>query len=203
MGGYFLEHANFEAANSLKTPEHIAPVWYFTPYYAMLRAVPSFLGSQFPGVAVMGAAVLILFFMPWIDRNPVKSMRYRGPLYSVLLTAFASAFLVLGWLGVKPPSPLLSEWAFRLTEVYFLFFAISWLYSDSSRGRQGWINCAAITFGVLVLIDAARFSVMGDLVEALHYKMFLVPGGLVAAMLLLPAYTRWNDPKPVPERVTH
>jgi ubiquinol-cytochrome c reductase cytochrome b subunit len=203
MGGYFLEHANFEAANSLKTPEHIAPVWYFTPFYAMLRAVPSFFGSQFPGVAVMGAAVVILFFMPWIDRHPVKSLRYRGPLYTLLLLVFAASFLVLGWLGVKPPSTVLSEWAFRLTEVYFLFFAISWIYSTVGRPRGAWLVCAATTLGVLVLVDAARFAVMGELVTRFHYLMFLVPGGMVAALLLLPAYTGWNDPRPVPERVTH
>jgi ubiquinol-cytochrome c reductase cytochrome b subunit len=203
MGGYFLEHANFEAANSLKTPEHIAPVWYFTPFYAMLRAVPSFFGSQFPGVAVMGAAVVILFFMPWIDRHPVKSLRYRGPLYTVLLLAFAAAFMVLGWLGVKPVSIELQEWAFRLTEVYFLFFAISWIYSTTGRPRGSWLMCAGVTLGALLLVDAARFAVMGELVKAFHYQMFLVPGGMVAALLLLPAYTRWNDPRPVPERVTH
>ena len=78
-GGYFLERDNFIPANPLQTPEHIAPVWYFTPYYAMLRAVPSFLQSQFWGVLVMGAAVVILFFMPWLDRGRVKSIRYRGP----------------------------------------------------------------------------------------------------------------------------
>ena len=78
MGGYFLEANNFIPADPLKTPEHIAPVWYFTPYYAMLRAVPSFLGSQFWGVIVMGAAVMIFFALPWLDRGAVKSIRYRG-----------------------------------------------------------------------------------------------------------------------------
>src|SRR5438128_2170291 len=78
VGGYFIESNNFIPANPLQTPEHIAPVWYFTPYYAMLRAVPSFLNSQFWGVLVMGAAVIILFFLPWLDRGGVKSIRYRG-----------------------------------------------------------------------------------------------------------------------------
>ncbi len=84
MGGYFLEANNFIPADPLKTPEHIAPVWYFTPYYAMLRAVPSFLGSQFWGVLVMGAAVMIFFALPWLDRGAVKSIRYRGTLYKAL-----------------------------------------------------------------------------------------------------------------------
>src|SRR6184192_1319560 len=74
VGGYFLEYNNFIPADPLKTPEHIAPVWYFTPYYAMLRAVPPLFGSQFWGVLVMAIAVLIFFFMPWLDRGPVKSI---------------------------------------------------------------------------------------------------------------------------------
>ena len=102
MGGYFLEDNNFIPADPLKTPEHIAPVWYFTPYYAMLRAVPSFLGSQFWGVIVMGIAVLIFFALPWLDRGTVKSIRYRGPLYKAWLAAFVVSFLILGYLGVVP-----------------------------------------------------------------------------------------------------
>ena len=91
MGGYFLEANNFIPANPLQTPEHIAPVWYFTPYYAMLRAVPSFLGTQFWGVMVMGAAVMIFFLLPWLDRGKVKSIRYRGTLYKSWLAAFVIA----------------------------------------------------------------------------------------------------------------
>ena len=102
MGGYFLEANNFIPADPLKTPEHIAPVWYFTPYYAMLRAVPSFLDSQFWGVLVMGAAVLIFFALPWLDRGAVKSIRYRGTLYKVWLALFVVSFLILGYLGVVP-----------------------------------------------------------------------------------------------------
>jgi ubiquinol-cytochrome c reductase cytochrome b subunit len=88
MGGYFLEYNNFVPADPLKTPEHIAPVWYFTPYYAMLRAVPSFLGSQFWGVIVMGASVVIFFAMPWLDRGAVKSIRYSGTLFKAWLAVF-------------------------------------------------------------------------------------------------------------------
>ncbi|MCP4127623.1 MAG: cytochrome b, partial [Gammaproteobacteria bacterium] len=76
MGGYFIEHPNFEPANPLKTPDHIAPVWYFTPFYAILRAVPSIAGSAFPGVIAMFGSILIMFFLPWLDRSPVKSVRY-------------------------------------------------------------------------------------------------------------------------------
>jgi ubiquinol-cytochrome c reductase cytochrome b subunit len=101
MGGYFLEYNNFIPADPLKTPEHIAPVWYFTPYYSILRAVPPLFNSQFPGVLAMGIATLILFFLPWLDRSPVKSIRYRGALYKSALAIFVVTFLVLGYLGTK------------------------------------------------------------------------------------------------------
>jgi ubiquinol-cytochrome c reductase cytochrome b subunit len=102
LGGYFLEYNNFIPADPLKTPPHIAPVWYFTPYYAMLRAVPAMFGSQFPGVVVMGAAVLIFFALPWLDRGKVKSIRYRGPKFKAALAGFIVSFVILGWLGVEP-----------------------------------------------------------------------------------------------------
>ena len=100
MGGYFLEYNNFLPADPLQTPAHIAPVWYFTPFYAMLRAVPAMFGSQFAGVAVMGAGVIILFFLPWLDKSPVKSIRYKGPIFRAALAIFVVSFLVLGYLGV-------------------------------------------------------------------------------------------------------
>ncbi len=100
MGGYFLEYNNFLPADPLQTPAHIAPVWYFTPFYAMLRAVPALFGSQFAGVAVMGAGVIILFFLPWLDKSPVKSIRYKGPIFRTALAIFVFSFLVLGYLGV-------------------------------------------------------------------------------------------------------
>src|SRR3954463_13788088 len=102
MGGYFLEANNFIPADPLKTPAHIAPVWYFTPYYAMLRAVPPVFNSQFPGVAIMGIAVLIFFALPWLDRGRVKSIRYRGGKYRAWFTALVISFLILGYLGVEP-----------------------------------------------------------------------------------------------------
>jgi ubiquinol-cytochrome c reductase cytochrome b subunit len=149
MGGYFLEANNFIPANPLLTPVHIAPVWYFTPYYAMLRAVPSVLGSQFPGVAVMGAAVMILFLLPWLDRGAVKSIRYRGPKYKMWLTAFVISFLVLGYLGVVPTTvwgqmPKIFPFdgievatlvARILTTVYFLFFILMPWYTRSDKEK--------------------------------------------------------------------
>lgn len=136
MGGYFLEYNNFVPADPLVTPAHIAPVWYFTPYYSILRAVPPILNSQFPGVAAMGAATLILFFLPWLDRSPVKSVRYRGPLYKLALGIFVVTFLLLGYLGTQPTNVWGQagewlgnvEWATVVarigTVLYFAFFIL-------------------------------------------------------------------------------
>jgi ubiquinol-cytochrome c reductase cytochrome b subunit len=137
MGGYFLEYNNFIPADPLKTPAHIAPVWYFTPYYAMLRAVPAFAGTQVWGVLVMGAGVLIFFLMPWLDRSPVRSIRYKGPYYKIALALFVVSFLILGWLGTQPTDFLGkvggTETAVILarlfTLLYFLFFVLMPWYS--------------------------------------------------------------------------
>ena len=124
LGGLFLEAANFEPANPLLTPEHIAPVWYFTPYYAMLRAVPAFFGTQVWGVLVMFGAIVLLFFVPWLDRAPVKSIRYRGPIYKVALMLFAAVFLMLGYCGMKPPEQPFKAMSVIGTIYYFAFFLL-------------------------------------------------------------------------------
>jgi ubiquinol-cytochrome c reductase cytochrome b subunit len=105
MGGFFIEHPNFEPANPLKTPAHIAPVWYFTPFYAILRAVPAMAGSAFPGVMAMGASIVVFFFLPWLDRSPVKSWRYKGPIFKGMIWMFVVVFIVLGYLGTQPSTP--------------------------------------------------------------------------------------------------
>jgi ubiquinol-cytochrome c reductase cytochrome b subunit len=135
FGGLFLEPPNFEPANPLKTPEHIAPVWYFTPFYAMLRAVPPMFGSQFPGVVVMFAAILVLFFLPWLDRSPVKSSRYKGPLFRIAIAIFVVTFVVLGWLGMKPATDTLTLLARIFTAIYFLFFFLMPWYSKIDRTK--------------------------------------------------------------------
>ncbi|MBF0472065.1 MAG: cytochrome b N-terminal domain-containing protein, partial [Gammaproteobacteria bacterium] len=125
MGGLFIEHPNFEPANALKTPEHIAPVWYFTPFYAMLRAIPPIAGSQFPGVVVMFGAIAILFVLPWMDRSPVKSIRYKGILSKINLAMFAVSFVVLAWLGMQASTPAKTVLAQIFTALYFAcFFAL-------------------------------------------------------------------------------
>jgi ubiquinol-cytochrome c reductase cytochrome b subunit len=148
MGGYFLEHNNFIPADPLQTPQHIAPVWYFTPYYSILRAVPPIFNSQFPGVLAMGVSVIIFFFLPWLDRSPAKSIRYRGPLFKTWLTVFVVVFVILGYLGVKPttvwgqfsdPWGILdtkdvATWVARVcTIVYFLFFFLMPWYTARDR----------------------------------------------------------------------
>jgi ubiquinol-cytochrome c reductase cytochrome b subunit len=132
VNGLFLEHANFEPADPLKTPEHIAPVWYFTPFYAILRAVPSKTG----GVMLMGLAILVLFLVPWLDRSPVKSIRYRGWICKVALGLFAVSFVALGYLGLKPPSPAYMLAAQIFSAVYFAFFILMPWYTRWDRPRQ-------------------------------------------------------------------
>ncbi len=131
MGGYFLEKSNFEQANALKTPEHIAPVWYFTPFYAILRAIP----DKLLGVMAMGAAIAVLFVLPWLDRSPVKSMRYKGWLSRVWLLLFCVSLVALGVLGVLPPSPgraLLSQ---ACTFLYFAYFILMPFYTRMERTK--------------------------------------------------------------------
>lgn len=167
MGGYFLEYNNFIPADPLKTPPHIAPVWYFTPYYSMLRATTDFMvnvfvvvialaaiftfiksrlsffskvavvvaalvaclllkvfDAKFWGVVVMGAAVIILFFLPWLDKSPVRSIRYRPGWHKWVYGVFVVFFFVLGYLGIQPPSPLGTLAAQVMTLYYFGFFLL-------------------------------------------------------------------------------
>jgi ubiquinol-cytochrome c reductase cytochrome b subunit len=145
MGGYFIEANNFVPANPMVTPAHIAPVWYFTPYYSILRAVPPIFNSQFPGVAAMGLSVMVFALLPWLDKSPVKSIRYRGTLYKKWLAAFVVSFLILGYLGTVPSNiwgqfgPWLGG-ADRATVVarifmviYFSFFALMPWYTKKDK----------------------------------------------------------------------
>ncbi|MDO5769348.1 MAG: cytochrome bc complex cytochrome b subunit [Psychrobacter sp.] len=131
-GGYFLEPPNFEGANALKTPAHIAPVWYYTPFYAILRAVPSKLG----GVIAMGGAIVVLFLLPWLDRSPVRSIRYKGTLSKIALTIFAISFLILGYLGATPATPTATILARICTILYFLFFLLMPIYTAIEKCKQ-------------------------------------------------------------------
>jgi ubiquinol-cytochrome c reductase cytochrome b subunit len=133
--GLFIEAPNFEPANPLKTPEHIAPVWYFTPFYAMLRAVPPMLNSQFPGVVVMFAAIIVLFFLPWLDRSPVKSVRYKGPIFKIAVAIFVVTFVMLAWLGMQASTPAKTLLAQIFTALYFAFFLLMPFYSKMDKTK--------------------------------------------------------------------
>lgn len=135
-GGYFIEANNFFPADPLQTPLHIAPVWYFTPFYSILRAVtyPLFgIDAKFWGVVAMGASAIIFVFLPWLDRSPVKSIRYRGPIYKSFLAAFLVSFFTLGYLGVLPPTPARTLVSQLCAMVYFAFFLLMPVYSSIDK----------------------------------------------------------------------
>jgi len=138
MGGYFLEYANFTEADNLKTPEHIAPVWYFTPFYSMLRAVtyPLFgLDAKFWGLVVMAAAIAILFVVPWLDKSPVKSMRYKGWYSRIALMIFVVSFIILGVLGVWSPTDSRAKLAQLCTVLYFAYFIFMPWYTRTEQTK--------------------------------------------------------------------
>jgi ubiquinol-cytochrome c reductase cytochrome b subunit len=126
FGGWFLEKDNFIPADPLKTPEHIVPLWYFTPFYAILRAVP----DKFGGVIGMGAAIVMLFLLPWLDRSSVRSTRYKGTYWRVALTVFVISFVALGYLGTQPATPTATMFARIFTVLYFAFFLLMPWYSS-------------------------------------------------------------------------
>ena len=178
MGGYFLEYNNFIPADPLKTPPHIAPVWYFTPYYSMLRAITSnflpvlwvfaavllgllfirsksakvkgiavavavilalgfyFIDAKFWGVVVMGGAVVVMVFLPWLDQSPVKSIRYRPGFHKTIIGIFVVAFLILGYLGIQPPTPLYEKVSQFCTLLYFAFFLAMPIWSQIGTFKQ-------------------------------------------------------------------
>jgi ubiquinol-cytochrome c reductase cytochrome b subunit len=146
MGGWFLEHDNFIPANNLATPAHIKPVWYFTPFYAILRMIPSFFGTAVWGVLAMFGAIALLFALPWIDAGKVKSVRYRGTGFKVALGLFALSFILLGAVGAGVTAEVIPEWFGDVdvtlwenlfgrlwTLVYFGYFVFLWFYT-----RLGW-----------------------------------------------------------------
>jgi ubiquinol-cytochrome c reductase cytochrome b subunit len=127
LGGYVLEYNNFIPADPLRTPTHIAPVWYFTPFYSILRAnTINFLwiDAKIWGVIFMGLAVMILFLLPWLDRSPVKSIRYKGPIFKFALALFAVTFVVLGYFGTQPVTDVGTIISQICSVIYFLFFIL-------------------------------------------------------------------------------
>ncbi|MCX7180569.1 MAG: cytochrome b N-terminal domain-containing protein, partial [Proteobacteria bacterium] len=136
FGGYFLEYNNFFPADPLVTPPHIAPVWYFTPFYSMLRAVTVnffWIDAKFWGVVAMGGGVVILLFLPWLDRSPVKSIRYKGPIFKTAVAIFVVCFFVLGYLGMLAPTPMRTLLSQICTVLYFGFFILMPIYSQLDK----------------------------------------------------------------------
>lgn len=131
MKGYFLEHANFLPANPMATPEHIAPVWYFTPFYAILRAIP----DKLIGVIAMGVSIAVFFFLPWLDKSPVKSMRYRGWYSRTALILFIIVFLILGYLGAVSVTPGRKLLARVCTFLYFAYFLLMPFYTRRDKDK--------------------------------------------------------------------
>ena len=131
FGGYFLEAPNFEPADPMRTPEHIAPVWYFTPFYSILRAVPDKLG----GVIAMGGSIVVLFILPWLDRGEVKSIRYRSGIFKFALVLFVISFIALGILGTRPATPTATIFARLFSAIYFLFFLSLPFYSTKEKTK--------------------------------------------------------------------
>ncbi|MGP8290520.1 cytochrome b [Vreelandella zhanjiangensis] len=137
-GGYFIEQPNFEPANPLQTSDHIAPVWYFTPFYAILRAINfSIFGldARFLGVIFMGGAIAVLFVVPWLDRSPVRSMRYKGWLSKLMLGLFVASFVALGVLGVLPSTPVRTHLAQLFTVTYFAYFLLMPIYTRLEKTK--------------------------------------------------------------------
>ena len=131
MNGFFLEGPNFEAANPLKTPEHIFPVWYFTPFYAILRAIP----DKLIGVAAMGASIVVLALLPWIDRGRVKSVRYRCGFHKWNIAGFVVTFVLLGWVGATPQTDMKTIISQICTVTYFMFFVLLFVYSKNEKTK--------------------------------------------------------------------
>ncbi|MEW6168092.1 MAG: cytochrome b N-terminal domain-containing protein [Pseudomonadota bacterium] len=130
-GGYFLEKPNFQEANPLVTPDHITPAWYFGAFYAILRAIP----DKLLGVIGMFSAVLILFALPWLDRSPVKSIRYKGPIFKIALALFTLAFIALSYFGMQAPTTF-GTFVSRLgTFIYFAFFLAMPFYSKLDKTK--------------------------------------------------------------------
>ena len=209
MGGYFLEHANFEEANPLKTPEHIAPVWYFTPFYSMLRAITFDVGpisSKLGGFIVMAGAIAIMFVLPWLDKNPVKSIRYKGKIWLTMILLFAASFIILGVLGVKAPTVGRTLLAQVTTLYYFAFFLAMPFWSSSDSAKSFMARIVFWTFGalfiVLAFVELSTFDLYVFQVSHPSIALLLVTLAFAALFFTMPKIAGQQAEKAVPQRVT-
>ncbi|WP_298634736.1 ubiquinol-cytochrome c reductase [uncultured Umboniibacter sp.] len=207
MGGFFLEYANFEEANNLKTPEHIAPVWYFTPFYAMLRAVTIDIGplsSKFLGFIVMGAAIAVLFVLPWLDRAKARSVRYKGKVTFIMLGLFVSSFIILGVLGVKAATPSRTVLSQLTTTIYFAFLlGMPWWSRAGIKTTGTYVSMWF--WGVLIagISLSAISTTMSGTETDVHMIATAVYGLIVAGIFfIMPWLVAADSEKQEPERVT-
>lgn len=207
-GGFFLEYANFEQANNLKTPEHIAPVWYFTPFYAILRAVTIdislggfVLTSKLLGFIAMGAAIVVLFFLPWLDKSPVRSIRYRGLIPKIMLFSFASTFVILGYLGVKSPTSGRTVLSQIGTLYYFVFFFTMPIWSNPTNPKVKSIKNWIICFVLGAFLIKLSLLELGN--ENVHISIVVRLFGLILGLftIALPFLTGRDKLKPEPDRI--
>ncbi len=194
LHGWFLEPDNFQAANTLKTPPEIKPLWYFMPYYAILRSVPNKLG----GVLTMASSIVMLFLLPWLDSSPIRSHRYRGILYQLALGIFAVTFLVLGYMGQQAPTPAHADLGFRFTELYFSFFILMIFYSQP-RARRSYV---LMLIAAAVLIFGLDWLRVGAIPVSDMLRTWWIPAVYWLLFALLPLFTRLHVPSEVPTRVT-
>jgi ubiquinol-cytochrome c reductase cytochrome b subunit len=169
-------------------------VWYFTPFYSILRAIP----DPAYGALAMALSIVVLFFLPWIDKNPIKSIRYRSSLFKINLFVFVIGFLILGWLGVKAPTPLYSALALRFSEMYFIFFALLYFYSTSRSNFFSYLF-TGILLSLITIYDITRITSENYLTVLIGLVLVSI---FVIFMTITPLYTRLNTEKQVPDRVT-
>ena len=195
LHGLFLEPTNFIPADTVRAPADIHPLWYFGPYYAILRSIP----NKGLGALALLLAVAILFVLPWIDRNPVKSIRYRGPLYRWLLFVFVLTFIVLGYIGMQAATPFWAEIGQRLSELYFLFFIVSWLYSKPRSTLYMGISFTV----VMVIITVLDIVTYVPSIATVKIYSWAIPFFYCVLFMLLPGFSaKLIESKPVPQRVT-
>ncbi|MEJ2451917.1 MAG: cytochrome b N-terminal domain-containing protein [Gammaproteobacteria bacterium] len=194
LHGWFLEPDNFQMANTLKTPPEIKPLWYFMPFYAMLRSVP----NKLTGVITMGASIFLIFLAPWLDSSPVKSHRYRGALYQLALGIFAFTFVFLGYMGQEAPTPAHADLGFRFTELYFSFFILMIIYSKP-RSHRSYISILVIAFLLIFALDLLR---VGAIPISIRLRTWWIPVLYWLVFISLPIFTRLHLPEKVPARVT-
>jgi ubiquinol-cytochrome c reductase cytochrome b subunit len=192
--GWFLEHDNYVPADVLKTPTEIRPLWYFLPFYAILRSFP----NKLLGVLGLASSIIVLFFLPWIDRHPIKSHRYRGRLFQLALVVFAATVIFLTYLGAQAPTPYHADLGFRFTELYFSFFVLLVIYRRQRTARF-YIGTLTIMGALIFMLDWLRASQMP---LSLMLTSWWMPALWWAVFMLLPIFTKLNEPRAVPQRVT-